>query len=367
MSEESQDNSEKPFDPTESRLAEQRRKGEIPRSTDLNTAAMFLGMLLVALGPGAAVLLAMVDFGAAFLAHADRIAPIMTQRGQPFAGQLLTQAMQVLWPLFLVPPVLVLALLIAVRGIVFAPEKLELKLSRISVISNAKNKFGRSGLFEFAKSSVKLVLICTILGVFLFWQMPAITHTLYLSPQFGLMLMLQLLVRFLALVFVVKLVIGGVDLLWQQAEHRRRNRMSHKEMRDEMKQQEGDPHAKAERRRRGQALAGNRMLDAVPDASVVIVNPTHYAVALKWRPGQDAAPVCVAKGVDAMAARIRERAEEAGIPIHSDPPTARALFAAIEIDQAIRPEHYAAVAAAIRFAETLRRRSQFRPSPGESR
>jgi flagellar biosynthetic protein FlhB len=361
MSEDSQDNSEKPFDPTESRLAEQRRKGEIPRSTDLNTAVMFLGMLLVALGPGAGVLLGMVDLGAVFLANADHIAPIIALRGQPLAGHMLVQAAQTLWPLYLVPPLLVLALLVGVRGIVFAPEKLEPKLSRISVISNAKNKFGRSGLFEFAKSCVKLVLICAILGVFLFWQMPSITHSLYLSPQMGLMLMLQLLVQFLALVFVVKLAIGGVDLLWQQAEHLRRNRMSYKEMQDEVKQQEGDPYAKAERRKRGQALASNRMLDAVPEASVVVVNPTHYAVALTWRPGQDAAPVCVAKGVDEMAARIRERAEDAGVPIHSDPPTARALYASVDIDQVIRPEHYAAVAAAIRFAETLRRRNQFRP------
>jgi flagellar biosynthetic protein FlhB len=161
-------------------------------------------------------------------------------------------------------------------------------------------------------------------------------------------------VQFLALVFVVKLSIGAIDFFWQRAEHLRRNRMSHKEMRDEHKQSEGDPHAKGERTRRGREIASNRMLDAVSEASVVIVNPTHYAVALKWSPTDLGAPVCIAKGVDEIAARIRERAEQAGIPIHSDPPTARALHATVDVDQEIHAEHYGAVAAAIRFAEAMR-------------
>jgi flagellar biosynthetic protein FlhB len=170
--------------------------------------------------------------------------------------------------------------------------------------------------------------------------------------------MLHLLLRFLALVFAVWLALGAVDYLWQRAQHHHRNRMSHQEMRDELKQSEGDPHAKGERRRRGREIASNHMLDNVASASVVIVNPTHFAVALKWSPQSLGAPVCVAKGVDEIAARIRERARAAGVPIHSDPVTARALFASVKLDSEVRPEHYAAVAAAIRFAETMRARAE---------
>ena len=115
---------------------------------------------------------------------------------------------------------------------------------------------------------------------------------------------------------------------------------------------------KSQRRQRAQAIAMNRMLADVPKADVIVVNPTHYAVALKWSRKSGRAPVCLAKGVDEAAARIREIAATAGVPIHSDPPTARALHASVETGQEIRPEHYAPVAAAIRFAESMRRRAR---------
>jgi flagellar biosynthetic protein FlhB len=171
---------------------------------------------------------------------------------------------------------------------------------------------------------------------------------------------MQLSLGFLTLVLVVAVVLGGIDFFWQRAEHIRRNRMSHKDMMDEHKQAEGDPHAKQHRRQRAQEIAMNRMLADVPEAAVVVVNPTHYAVALKWDRAQPGAPVCVAKGVDEIAARIRERAMEAGVPIRRDPPTARAIFDSVEIGAEIRAEHFAAIAAAIRFAEEMRRKARAR-------
>jgi flagellar biosynthetic protein FlhB len=134
--------------------------------------------------------------------------------------------------------------------------------------------------------------------------------------------------------------------------------MSRKEMLDEFKANEGDPHLKSARRQRAQEVATNRMLTDVAKADVVVVNPTHYAVALRWDRTKRGAPICVAKGVDEIARRIRERAAEHGIPIHRDPPTARAMHASVEIGQEIRPEHYRAVAAAIRFADSMRKRAR---------
>jgi flagellar biosynthetic protein FlhB len=127
-----------------------------------------------------------------------------------------------------------------------------------------------------------------------------------------------------------------------------------------MKEAEGDPHLKQHRRMRAQELAMNQMMADVPGADVVIVNPTHYAVALAWDRGPGSAPVCVAKGRDQVAARIRETARQAGVPVHADPPTARALFATVEIGAQIAPEHYRPVAAAIRFAEAMRRKARQR-------
>jgi flagellar biosynthetic protein FlhB len=144
--------------------------------------------------------------------------------------------------------------------------------------------------------------------------------------------------------------------MWQRAQHLRRNRMSRQEMVDENKDQEGDPHVKMQRRQRGQEIATNRMLQDVAKADVVVVNPTHYAVALRWNRKGRGAPICVAKGFDEVAARIREKAALAGVPLHSDPATARAIHASVQIGQPILPDHYRAVAAAIRFAEAMRKR-----------
>jgi flagellar biosynthesis protein FlhB len=137
--------------------------------------------------------------------------------------------------------------------------------------------------------------------------------------------------------------------------------MSRKELMDETKDAEGDPHMKQQRRQKGQELAMNQMMADVPEADVVLVNPTHYAVALKWSRMPGAAPVCVAKGIDEMALAIRKKAIEAGVPVHSDPPTARALFASVAIGQEIPEKTYRAVAAAIRFAEEIRQKARRRP------
>lgn len=136
--------------------------------------------------------------------------------------------------------------------------------------------------------------------------------------------------------------------------------MTRQEMLDELKQSEGDPHLRAQRRQRGEAIALNRMMADVPKADVVIVNPTHYAVALRWDRSSGRAPLCVAKGTDIVAGQIREAAAAAGVPIRSDPPTARAIFASVDIGAEIRPEHYAPVAAAIRFAEAMRLKARRR-------
>jgi flagellar biosynthetic protein FlhB len=171
-------------------------------------------------------------------------------------------------------------------------------------------------------------------------------------------LLVRLGLEFLFLVAVVSGAIGIIDALWQHAEHLRKNRMSRKEVMDEHKEAEGDPHMKQQRRQRAQEIAMSQMMADVQEADVVIVNPTHYAVALKWSRKRGTAPECVAKGVDEVAASIRRIAAENGVPVHSDPPTARALHATVGIGEEISEELYAPVAAAIRFAEQMRKRAK---------
>lgn len=358
--EDEEDSAEKEFDPTPRRLEEARARGEVARAPDLEVAASYLGFLLAALTFGAGGLVAAGAAGAGLLDGADRLAHLVTAGGAAVMSGVLLAFAAALAPFFLVPAVAVAVSLIAQRAVVFAPEKLEPKLSRISPRAMIVQKLGRAGLFEFAKSTVKLIVIGALLAGWLAVQGESILATMYLSPGGATVVMLQQVLGFLAVVCAIALVLAAIDWLFQRAEHLRRLRMSRREMMDEMKSSEGDPHFKAQRRERGMSIATNRMLSDVPRADVVIVNPTHYAVALAWDRTRPGAPVCVAKGTDEIAARIRERAALAGVPLHRDPPTARALHAAIGIGQEIRPEHYKAVAAAIRFADAIAARARAR-------
>lgn len=354
-----EDSAEKEHEPTQKKLDDARKKGEVPRSSDLNTATAYFGILLLGASIGGAALKSLAAALATLIAQADRFAlDAFSGGGTAFAGSVLLSVTSSMLPWFAVPMVLVILSIIAQRSFVVAPEKLMPKGNRISILSNAKNKFGRNGLFEFFKSFVKLSIYSVILGVFLWTRMPDVLETIALTPAMATSVLLDLCLKFFTLVFVVALIIGGVDFFWQRQEHQRKNRMSRKEIMDEAKQSEGDPHMKQSRRQRGYEIAMAQMIAAVPDADVIVVNPTHYAVALKWSRLPGEAPVCVAKGVDEIAARIREVASEHGVPIHRDPPTARAIHAAVEVGEEIRPEHYEPIAVAIRFAEKMREKAR---------
>ena len=229
-----------------------------------------------------------------------------------------------------------------------------------SLIGNAKNKFGRAGLFEFFKSFVKLVLYSVCLAIYLRVHLPDMVSAANTDAVSVVQMMGRLGLNFLWLAVLISVGLGAIDAVFQFAEHRRKNMMTRKEIMDENKDAEGDPHMKQKRRQKGQSIAMNQMMGEVPEADVVIVNPTHYATALKWSRLPGSAPICVAKGVDEVALTIREKAVAAGVPVHSDPPTARALYASVEIGQEIPEDHYRAVAAAIRFADEMRLRARGR-------
>lgn len=353
------DDSDKSFEPTPQKLQKAREKGEVAKSNDLSVVAAYSGLLVALLSAGSYGVQQMGTLFVVLVDQASDLSELLIEGPavNPVAG-LLQTALVAMSILFALPAAAVLLSLIAQRALIFAPSKLKPKLSRISIPSNAKNKFGRGGLFEFAKSFVKLVIYGTCLALFLRANLDQILSASAAPAKASLLLMMNLLFRFLFIVVAVALAIGAVDYLWQYAEHIRKNRMSRKEIQDETKDAEGDPHVKQQRRQRAQEIATNQMMADVPKADVVVVNPTHFAVALKWSRAAGSAPVCVAKGVDEVAAAIRSAAGTAGVPIHSDPPTARALHATVEIGQEIAEEHYKPVAAAIRFAEAMRKKAK---------
>lgn len=347
------DGAERSHEATPQKLEEARRKGEIVKSQDLSTWAGYLGTLLclAVVAPGVAERLA--DLGGTLLQDADTLSrPLRT--GTPGLGGVVLASAMLDTALLVAPAAaLVLVVLAAQRAFVAAPDKLGFKLQRISILANAKNKFGPTGLFEFAKSGAKLLVYAGILGWFLVDHADRMVVAAASDPRAIPALLPRILLEFAVVVTIVSGVVAAIDYLWQRHAHLAKNRMTRQEVLDEMKQSEGDPALRAKRRQKAQEIALNRMIHDVPDATVVLVNPTHYAVALKWSPLDPSPPVCVAKGVDAVAARIREAAAAAGVPIYSDPPTARALHAAVEVGAPIEREHFAAVAVAIRFARSL--------------
>lgn len=349
---------DKQYEPSQKKLDDARKKGEVPKSNDLITSAGYAGFLVAIVASGAALAQNAGTALQVLLGQADDLSALMFGGGASAVSMGLAMVIgSALFPLFVLPFSFALLSAIIQRSLIFAPTKLAPKLSRISPIKGIGNKFGRSGLFEFFKSFLKLCIYSLVLGVFIWVQLPSILGTSMLTPGIIVVDMMRLCVVLFGIVIAISFVLGAMDFLFQHAEHMRKHRMSRKELTDEQKDAEGDPMMKAQRRQKAIEMAMNKMLADVSTADVVVVNPTHYAVALKWHRGSGSAPICVAKGTDEIAARIRELAMEHGVAIHRDPPAARAVHGSVNIGDPIHPEHYQAIAAAIRYAESLRARA----------
>jgi flagellar biosynthetic protein FlhB len=265
--------------------------------------------------------------------------------------------------LLAVLPIIMLLVIAAIlagvvqSGLVFSAERIKPELSKISIAKGAKRLFSLKSVAEFVKSILKLIVVggvVTMLFVPIFDDLTRITT----MPIIATMTLLQsLAVRLFIGVLAVLTVIAIIDFLYQRFEHMKSMRMSRQEIRDELKQTEGDPQVRARLRQIRTERARRRMMAAVPEADVVITNPTHFAVALKYDPQEMSAPRLVAKGVDAVAERIRETAREHDVPLVENPPLARALFASVDLEQEIPAEHYKAVAEIISYVFQLKGRA----------
>ncbi len=352
-----QDSGEKSHDATPQKLEKARKKGDIPKSMDLSAAASYLGLLVAFLAFGAIAVPEMASGLQVFLAMPDRLdGAILGPGGMAVSAGIILRALAPVGAIFIIPVVFSLMSILAQRGFVVAPHKLMPKLNKISPVAGAKNKFGVAGLVEFGKTFVKMSAVTVIVGLYLSNLFGPLLGVSRGNPADLVAMIFRVLVDLLTLVTVFSVLVGLVDVIWQRFNFARKQRMSLQELKDENKDSEGDPHTKSQRRQKGRDIATNRMLLDVPKADVVVVNPTRYAVALKWSRKPGSAPTCVAKGKGEVAARIREAASLGGVPIHSDPPTARAIYATVKIGQEIAPEHYKAIAAALRFAEIMRKK-----------
>lgn len=355
------DGEERSHAPTQHRIQKSREQGDVPYSSEITTAATYAALFAAIVTAGGWSVAKICGVLAGFLRRPEDVGAALVS---PFAPDFLEhvggEIAVALAPIFGALMITAVVSILAQRAFVFAPSKLKLKFDRLSIIRNAKNKYGPQGLFEFAKSFAKLsAILAIVLFAFKdrFLDLPKLSG---LPPQAFGEAAAREAVFFVGLITAVALGVAAIDFPWRIFQHQKKLMMTTEELKKEHKETEGDPHMKGARRERGAAIARNRMMSDVPKANVVIVNPTHYAVALKWERDKGGAPVCVAKGVDETAARIREAASAAGVPIRRDPPTARSIFALVEIGEEIRKEHYAAVAAAIHYADEIQRKAKSR-------
>lgn len=356
------DESQKTEEPTPKRLRDAHEKGQVARSQEISHWFMVLaftaivGLLAQNLASGIGRIML------PFIAQPHAFA-----FGRREVGEMLRDTLGELAFALMIPVAIALAAAFLSgflqTGGILSLEPIKPKLSKISVISGFKRLFSTRALTEFVKGLCKIAVVGLAVGVVLYPErdlipaIPTMDMAGFLDTVQGLGL------RVLITVLAVMTVIAALDYLYQKQKHIKELRMSRQEVKDEFKQTEGDPMIKARLRQIRGERARRRMMAAVPEADVVVTNPTHFAVALKYSPEEMTAPRLVAKGIDSLAQRIRELAEELDIPVVENPPLARALHAVVELDHEVPPEHYKTVAEIIGYVWRLKgRKMPERPS-----
>src|SRR5437868_9191887 len=347
------DTADKTEDPTQKRLEDAHNRGDVVKSQEINTWFVIAGGTLVLTtfsgSVGGGILLPLRNLIAnSWMIHAD-------------GASLLALAQSLGYALMAVlgVPLLMLALA-AIAGnmvqhqLVWSGESLKPKLSKISPAAGAKRIFGKQAAANFGKGLFKVAALGAVMMAVLWPERHRLESMVRFDPAAVLGATTGLTLHLLGAVVAMLAVVAIADFFFQYRQWFERQKMSLQEMKKEFKQSEGDPHVKGRIRQLRQARMKKRMMAAVPKASVVITNPTHYAVALSYERGMSA-PVCVAKGVDTIALKIREIAGAHDIPLVENVPLARALYATVEIDDEIPVEHYHAVAEIIGYVMRLKR------------
>lgn len=330
--------------PSDKKITDAIEKGNIPFSREAPMFASILGILLVltfAMRSGVKTLAEKLSL------FIDRPQDFRLESGTDAAA--LIQALALEMGQFLLPIIAILAscsLAASILQSVPAPvtERIRPQWSRISPVSGWNRIFGRQGLVEFSKSLFKFGTITVVSLVLLKSEQHKVFNAMFSDPTVIPELMLTMAMRLISAISIATIVLVAADLIWARFKWRNDLKMTRQEVKEEYKQMEGDPMVKARMRSLAQDRSRKRMLAAVPKATFVIANPTHYAIALRYERSEASAPIVVAKGKDLIALKIREIAEKNGIPVIEDKPLARSMYDNVEVDRMIPPDLYKAVA-----------------------
>lgn len=352
---EDQDDAQKTEEPTPRKLQQAREKGQLPVSQEVKHWFVLLGALIVigVFSPSGAQQAAM-----AFGNYFERLHVIPID--QSSVGQIFINLLSAIGLILMLPIAVLLVLGLAggvlQTGLLLTTEPITPKLSKISPLAGLKRLFSLKSLVEFGKGVLKIILVGAVCTIVLMPDLGGLDALAGIDPLTLADRYWLLAIKIIGAALAVMSLIAAIDYAFQRADFMKQQRMTMQEVKDEYKQTEGDPMVKGRIRQIRTERARQRMMANVPNADVVVTNPTHFAVALKYDPGEMNAPLCVAKGQDNMALKMREIAEEHGIMVVENPPLARALYPIIEIDQEVPEEHYKAVAEIISYVFRLQRR-----------
>jgi flagellar biosynthetic protein FlhB len=348
-----EDDTEKSLDPSQKRLQEAHDRGDVVKSQEVSTWFVMAGATLIVIAFSDSTSSGIMTTMRGLIANSYDI----RVEGPGFIGVIARLGSEVIAstarPLSLLMLAALAGTLIQHR-LVWSAEGLKPKFSKVSPAAGLGRLASKQTLASFAKGLAKLGLLGAVIGSLLWPERFRLEGMVTLDVAAILPVVHVLAVKMLGTVVAIMAVIAAMDYFFQYRQWFQRQKMSVAELKEEFKQTDGDPAVKGKIRQIRQNRMRKRMMAAVPTASVVITNPTHYAVALRYERGMNA-PICVAKGADLIARKIREVASEHGIPIVENPPLARAIHATVEIDQEVKPEHYKAVAEVIGYLMRLNR------------
>ncbi|MCC5611730.1 flagellar biosynthesis protein FlhB [Nostoc sp. CHAB 5834] len=336
---------------TPRKLEEARKKGDVAKSADVAPAMSLLGATAVIVMGGGYFATSMGEALLPFIAQPHAL------MGGLEAGAGVELGARALWAAAPFLGAVMLATIIGgvggnvfQSGLIISAEKMKPKLDKISPMKGFQRIFGPDGLMQFAQTLIKLIAVSVVCWMVLKPHMREFENMAAMHPAAILPLARDMMIALMASTLVFLGLTAGGDYIWQKMRFAKRMRMSKEELKEDYKQSEGDPHVKAKLKQIRMQKSRQRMMANVPKATVIVTNPTHYSVALRYEPDQgDAAPVCVAKGVDALALRIREVAREHDVPVVENVPLARALYAVVDVDEIIPREHFEAAAKVIGF------------------
>lgn len=361
-----EDKDSKTEDPTEKRLRKARDEGNVPISQEIKSLITLIAVLVIVGLMAPFIIRRLGQLLGAFLGHVDRIPTDLEGLRAALLGLLQQVGIVLAMPIGMMV-ILAIAGGVMQAGFMLSGKKLEPKFDKLNPVTGFTRMFSKQKLVDFFKSLLKILLVG---GVAVAVIIPNFIHPdVMMQKDFSVTLhdMHWMLIILLFTFCVAFAFLAIADLLWTRHQHREKLKMTKQEVKDEHKQSDGDPMVKGRIRSLRMRRARERMIKSVPKASVVITNPTHYAVALMYDMDTMPAPKLVAKGVDFLAARIREIAEDNGIPIVENPPLARALYASVDVDRDIPPDHYKAVAEVIGYVMRLRQNGAWRPTPRAQR